>query len=581
MTELQILENRLKRAEKTFEEGLQQYDQHLSDDTRSKEENESDLDKLRVLIKRLQTAYPPVIEKYEEMTGSNTVDQKIEELEKRQRDTEFQFVDATHALKRKFPPQQPAASVNNIVVQAPAAVQQPFIVQHNGGRLQEIKMPDFHGDRAEYPKFKSMFDMNIHERGDLSDACKLSSFNPNPTKTKQDGENLKRFPRGEEPSSKEDSSQECTRSRPLMTTEIPVSQRSFVIQIARELVTNTTSGNRGRLRYEFLLQEEEKQLFEKNFQQSRGLFDQQCVTVSADREVSNVRARACVDTIKKLMQRQQTFGPNQNKIPSDGDYNKKSDGQTASLGRPQTALKSSKVTEVRDEPANQQLPHAQEEMPPAPKNGLSDANEASEALKTTETQEASEVNNVPYFSFQIAGCLCVQGEQILQVETSAFEDFLRYTNPTAEQCSSTQTSHYFALVPEALKSIFSHARCCLSTISGLPFAKTLLWYWTKSQTTNLFCPGMVTARNQDSSSRSQQPKIHFNYRCHRFLCYEMHSQQGSVKSWQSMKKTKANIVLLNYLMCLFMCVVRELPTVSFISPFLLLFQSTLAPFGIA
>jgi hypothetical protein len=37
-------------------------------------------------------------------------------------------------------------------------------------------MPDFHGDRAEYQKFKSLFDMNIHARGDLSDACKLSYF---------------------------------------------------------------------------------------------------------------------------------------------------------------------------------------------------------------------------------------------------------------------------------------------------------------------------------------------------------------------------------------------------------------------
>jgi NAD-dependent DNA ligase len=121
------------------------------------------LDKLRILFKRLQSAdHPSVIEKYEEVTGSNTVDQKIEELEKRQRDTEFQFVDATHALKRKFPPQQPAALVNNIVVQAPTAVQQTPT-----GRLQEIKMPDFHGDRAQYPKFKSMFDMNIHARGDL------------------------------------------------------------------------------------------------------------------------------------------------------------------------------------------------------------------------------------------------------------------------------------------------------------------------------------------------------------------------------------------------------------------------------
>ena len=131
MTDLQILEKRLKRAEKSFEEGLQQYDLHLSDNARSKEENESDLDKLRVLIKRLQSAYPPVIEEYEKVTGSNTVDQKIEELGKRQRDTEFQFVDTNHALKRKFPPQQPAAPVNNIVVQAPAAVQQPAIVQHS------------------------------------------------------------------------------------------------------------------------------------------------------------------------------------------------------------------------------------------------------------------------------------------------------------------------------------------------------------------------------------------------------------------------------------------------------------------
>ena len=102
MTDLQILEKRLKRAEKSFEEGLQQYDLHLSDNARSKEENESDLDKLRVLIKRLQSAYPPVIEEYEKVTGSNTVDQKIEELGKRQRDTEFQFVDTNHALKQNF-----------------------------------------------------------------------------------------------------------------------------------------------------------------------------------------------------------------------------------------------------------------------------------------------------------------------------------------------------------------------------------------------------------------------------------------------------------------------------------------------
>ena len=254
----------------------------------------------------------------------------------------------------------------------------------------------------------------------------FSSVNSNSTTTKQDGENLKRFPRGEDPSSKEDPSQKCTRSRPLTTMETPVSQRVFVIQVASELVTKT-SCNPGRLRYELLLQEEERQLTEKYFQQSRGLFDQQCVTVSADREVSNVRARACVDTINKLMQRQQTFGPNQNKIPSDSD-NKKSDGQTASLGGPQTALDSSVVTAVRDEPANQQLPHVQEEIPPAPKNGLSAASKAEVALLQTETQEASDVNNVHNFSFQIAGRLCVQGEQIPQVETPAFEVLLRYTN---------------------------------------------------------------------------------------------------------------------------------------------------------
>ena len=63
---------------------------------------------------------------------------------------------------------------------------------------------------------------------------------------------------------------------------------------------------------------------------------------------------------------------------------------------------------------------------------------------------------------------------------------------------------------------------------------------------------------------------------------EMRDIKPCVKSWQSMKKTEANnIVLLNYVLCLFMCVVRELPTVSFISPFLLLLQSTLAPFSIA
>jgi len=87
----------------------------------------------------------------------------------------------------------------------------------------------------------------------------FSSFNPNST-TIQDGENLKRFPRGEEPSSKEDPSQQCTRSRPLMTTQTPVSQRALVMQIASEPVIKN-SGNPGRLKYtNFLRQEEERQI---------------------------------------------------------------------------------------------------------------------------------------------------------------------------------------------------------------------------------------------------------------------------------------------------------------------------------
>ena len=97
----------------------------------------------------------------------------------------------------------------------------------------------------------------------------------------------------------------------------------------------------------------------------------------------------------------------------DGDDDKHSSKQTANHGGPRTALKSNKVAAVRDGPANQQLPLAHEEILPALENGPSVASEASETLLPTKTQEASDVNNEFNFSLQIAGCLCVQGEQTL------------------------------------------------------------------------------------------------------------------------------------------------------------------------
>jgi len=269
------------------------------------------------------------------------------------------------------------------------------------------------------------------------------------------------------------------------------------------------------------------------------------------------------------MQRQQTFVPNQNNTPPDGDDHEESGGQWAIFDGTQAASSSkdfdraiedggrsrpgTSVAAVRDEPANQQLPHAHEEILPAPENGPSVASEASVTLLPTETQEASDINNVPNFSFQIAGCLCVQGEQIPQVETSTFEDFLRYTNSTAEQSSSTQTGHYFALVLEATQ-VYLFSRPLLSfNNQRVPFPQNSTGILDQSQNARLIRPVMVAAHNQDSSSRYQQSKIQVSHRRQRFLCHEMHSQQGSVKSHASFKKTEAGIFQY-FRICVCLCV---------------------------
>jgi len=173
-----ILEGRLKRAEKKYSDGLKEFDAVLNNAGATHTDCLRQLQKLKLMLEKLVVAYEPVITAYEAVTGSATVDQKLEDVEALQQQHEEQYIDAEFAVKEKFPPPAAVAAVNNYTVQqvaAPPPLQPPPPQQYHA-RLQEIKIPEFNGDRTSYPRFKSMFDSNIDSRTDLPDVSKLTYY---------------------------------------------------------------------------------------------------------------------------------------------------------------------------------------------------------------------------------------------------------------------------------------------------------------------------------------------------------------------------------------------------------------------
>lgn len=173
-----ILEGRLKRAEKKYSDGLKEFDAVLNNAGATHTDCLRQLQKLKLMLEKLVVAYEPVITAYEAVTGSATVDQKLEDVEALQQQHEEQYIDAEFAVKEKFPPPAAVAAVNNYTVQqvaAPPPLHTPPPQQYHA-RLQEIKIPEFNGDRTSYPRFKSMFDSNIDSRTDLPDVSKLTYY---------------------------------------------------------------------------------------------------------------------------------------------------------------------------------------------------------------------------------------------------------------------------------------------------------------------------------------------------------------------------------------------------------------------
>ena len=152
-----ILEGRLKRAEKKYSDGLKDFDTVLNDADATHMGCLRQLQKLKLMLEKLVVVYEPVITAYEAVTGRNTVDQKLEDVEALQQQREEQYIDAEFAVKEKFPPPASVAAVNNITVkQAAVPPLHPPPPQQYHARLQEIKIPEFNGDRTSYPRFKSI-----------------------------------------------------------------------------------------------------------------------------------------------------------------------------------------------------------------------------------------------------------------------------------------------------------------------------------------------------------------------------------------------------------------------------------------
>ena len=176
MTELAKLENRLKRKQKVYDETALKLQTTL-DGVITEPVAYRELEKLKVQLTNVRDQAEPVVEAYEAVTGNTDVDAKIEEVEDRMRENEERYIDFKHLIKEKFPPAVVAAAINNITVQQ--AAQQsapPPPPQQQHIRLQEVKIPQFSGERIEYPRFISMFTNNVHDRNDLSDVAKLTLF---------------------------------------------------------------------------------------------------------------------------------------------------------------------------------------------------------------------------------------------------------------------------------------------------------------------------------------------------------------------------------------------------------------------
>ena len=177
MTELATLENRLKRKQKLFNEGVTKLQGILDNDNITENLAHRELEKLEVVLTDVRIAIEPVIEAYEKVTGNDAVDVKLEDTEKRMQENQEIYIDFKHSIKEKFPPAAAVAAINNITVQQaiqPVVPPPPPPKQYI--RLQEIQIPDFDGTRKIYPRFISMFNNNVDEREDLPDVAKLTLF---------------------------------------------------------------------------------------------------------------------------------------------------------------------------------------------------------------------------------------------------------------------------------------------------------------------------------------------------------------------------------------------------------------------